>query len=241
MNDTDYLIKVENLTMEFDRPADGPLKVLDGVTIKLIAKDMVALVGQNGCGKTTFLRIIAGELKPTAGKIYFAGNDASGMLPYERARFIGRVFQESYKSLASELTVEETLVLASKRNSHLSLNFPRSNDVLDAISSFSEKAAAFVEPRKKLVTRTLSGGQRQLLAIITAILGQPMALLLDEHQTSLDEEVKTTADELIQSIVYRGKVAVIAATHDLEWVNRVCSKVARFEHGRVNISQLGAE
>ena len=239
MNETNYLIEVEDLTKEFERPTDGPLKVLAGVSLTLSVGDTMALMGPNGCGKTTLLRIISGELVPTAGKIYLAGKDSTNMPAHERARFIGRVHQESYKSLASELTVEETLALATRRNTSLSFGLPSAHDALKTIRSFSEKAAAFVEPRKKLATRTLSGGQRQLLAIITAILGQPRVLLLDEHQASLDEEVKTTADALIQSIVSAGHAAAMAATHNLEWVNRECSKIAFFEHGNVKVRLRG--
>lgn len=233
MNDTDYLIKVENLFKEFDRPTDGPQRVLAGVSLTISSGDTIALMGPNGCGKTTLLRIIAGELPPTSGTVYLAGRDATNSPAHERARFIGRVHQESYKSLASELTVEETLVLATRRNDALSLSFPSARHVLETVHRFSEKAATFVGRREKLATRMLSGGQRQLLAIITAILGQPHVLLLDEHQASLDEELKIIADDLLRGFASSDGRAFVAATHDRRWVEGHVQKVGRFSNGTV--------
>ncbi|HMO03752.1 MAG TPA: ATP-binding cassette domain-containing protein [Kiritimatiellia bacterium] len=217
--------------MEFDQPTGGPLKVLNGVSMAISHGDTVALMGQNGCGKTTLLRIIAGELAPTSGKVYLGGKDASSMPAYKRARFIGRVHQESYKSLASDLTVEETLALAARRNDHLLFGFPKTQDVVETVCRFSERAADFVGPRMRLVSRTLSGGQRQLLAIITSILGQPRVLLLDEHLASLDSQYRNVAAEMLASHVRQQQGAALAVTHDLDWVADVRAISLRFADG----------
>jgi len=118
---------------------------------------------------------------------------------------------------------------------------PSTQHVLESVRSFSEKAAAFVEPRKELVTRTLSGGQRQLLAIITAILGGPSILLLDEHQASLDEELKSISDELTRSFVSGRVAAAIVATHNREWVKRQCNTVFSFNGGTLNVQPTAQE
>ena len=239
MNDTDLLIKIENLDKEFAQATGCPLKVLDKVVLEVFAGDAIAIMGPNGSGKSTLLRVVEGGLAPTSGKIYLAGKDATNKPAYVRARFIGSVHQESYKSLASDLTVEETLALAARRNTVLSLKFPSVKQILNNICGFSEKALAFIDPRLKLATKTLSGGQRQLLATIVAVLGQPRVLLLDEHLASLDEEFKTIANELTRGFVCSGG-AFVAVTHDRQWAEDHVQRIFCYRHGTFSLELLAS-
>lgn len=240
MKDTNYLIEVRNLLKEFDQPAGDTLRVLAGVSLSVSAGDTVALVGPNGCGKTTLLRIIAGELTPTSGKIYLNGNDVTELPTHERARFMGRVQQDSYKSLASDLTVEEILAMAARRKGALSFRLPRIGNVLDTITALSKSAVDFLVPRRKAVARELSGGQRQLLAVIAAVLGEPRVLLLDEHLSSLDDEFKATANEVIHRFVVKNGAAFIAATHDRSWIAASCGSTATLSEGKITVGVASA-
>jgi putative ABC transport system ATP-binding protein len=165
--------------------------------------------------------------------IWLGEKNCTKMPAYKRAYAIGRVHQESYKSLASELTVEETLSLADRRGARLSLRFPRAVNAFDTVRILSAETAAFFLQRKKLITRTLSGGQRQLLALLTAILGRPRVLLLDEHLASLDEQFKTLANELVQGFIVNSDGAFIAATHDKSWVASNTKTVAKLANGEI--------
>jgi putative ABC transport system ATP-binding protein len=238
MNETNYLLKTENLDMKFDRPDGTPLVVLCDVSLSVCAGDMLALMGPNGCGKTTLLRIIAGEITQTSGKVFIADCDAKKISQHKRAKFIGRVHQESYKSLASDLTVEETLALAVRRNAALSLRFPNYANMMEILNGLSEAASEFVASRSKLATRTLSGGQRQLLAIIAATLGKPRVLLLDEHLTALDDYSKEVANELTNQFVTNTNGAFVAITHDCQWAEKHVKNVVRFSNNNFYLEDI---
>jgi putative ABC transport system ATP-binding protein len=235
MKDKNCLIKIQGLSKKFEQPPNGSLQVLVDVSLSIMAGDAIALTGVNGSGKTTLLRILAGDIEPSAGTIWLNEINSTYSPAYKIALIIGRVHQESYKSLASELTVEEVLSIADKRQTRLSLRFPCAKSVFEHLRAFSSEAADFFEQRKKLSTRILSGGQRQLLALATAVLGRPLVLLLDEHMASLDDRFTTLAGEMVRNFIRDSNGAFIAATHDFSWINANTNKVVNLENGQLTV------
>ncbi len=235
MNEIEYLLEVEKISKSFDRPEGGKLMVLKDVSLSINGPTVVALMGPNGSGKTTLIRIIAGEIDPSSGKVRLSGEDVTARAQYLRTRRIGWVHQESHKSLASELTVREIMAIASKRQGHLGIKFPASTEAKETIAAISRGATAFIEDVESVQTRHLSGGQRQLLALIVAVLGNPSLLLLDEHRASLDEKFKNVADEIVLGYVTKSKALAVAATHDEDWVRHSTSKIAYLADGILKI------
>lgn len=204
----------------FDQPSGKPLQVLRGVSFSIAPHQMVALMGPNGCGKTTLLNIIAGDLQADSGTVRLEGRQILELSTNRRAQFIGRVHQDSYKALASELTVGELVAVANRRRHGLSLRLPQARAAISFIETMSQAVAAFVAEREQMTAEHLSGGQRQLLSLVVATLGEPTILLLDEHRASLDEQYKSIADDLLGQFLQMRPSAAIVATHDEEWCGR---------------------
>ncbi len=197
-------------------------------------------MGPNGCGKTTLLNLIAGDLRPDSGSIVLDKQDLLQLPPHRRSRVIGRVHQESYKALAAELTVGEVVAIAHQRTHILSFGLPASRLAINAVARLSAAVEDFLIETKRLTAETLSGGQRQLLALAVAVLGAPKLLLLDEHRASLDEQHKTIADELIQKFLDTHCAAAAVATHDKEWAAVHASRIVQFEDGRLGLPRRPA-
>lgn len=210
------------------------------MSLSVSPHEIVALMGPNGCGKTTLLNIVAGDLAPDSGRIELNGMDLLRLPTYRRCWKIGRVHQESYKALAAELTVGEVLTISSKRGVHLSLGFPNGNDAIALLRHLSVTLAEFLAERSRLMAETLSGGQRQLLALAVAVLGTPQVLLLDEHRASLDEEYTVVADELLRKYILAYPSAAVVATHDHEWTRAQNARIAAFVDGRIDTTRESA-
>ena len=223
MIEIDSYLKVNNICKAFEQPDGSQLLVLDCVSFGLGPGEIMALMGPNGSGKTTLVRLIAGELSPDSGEIWLQGQNITQKPEYQRSTAIGRVYQESYKSLASELTVQEILCIASKRKGRLSFKFARAESVLESVGLYSAEAEQFLRSHLSIPTHLLSGGQNQLLALIVALLGEPSLVLLDEHLASLDQKYRSVADGFLTMYVRTRQCSVIAATHDKEWAEMTAS------------------
>lgn len=162
------LLEVDGLESGYDR-----LTILHGVDLKVEAREIIAVLGPNGAGKSTLMKSIAGHLHSTQGTITFNGEDVTGRPPQEISRLgIGYVPQE--QNVFRELSVLDNLRVVS-------LAFP---DALARIENVFDRFPILAE-RAKQHAATLSGGERQTLAVSCALIADPKVLLLDEPTSGL--------------------------------------------------------
>jgi ABC-type branched-subunit amino acid transport system ATPase component len=177
----------------------GDTEVLHGVSMHLNEGEIVTIIGPNGAGKSTLLKTIMGYLRPTQGKILFRDEDVTGLRPDEKVRKgIGYVPQ--LENVFPSLTVEENLEMGGyiEDKRHL----------VERIEGAYELFPVLRERRDQKV-RTMSGGQRQMLAMARALMTEPSLLLLDEPSAGLSPKVSATVFERIREIHQRGKAIII--------------------------------
>lgn len=209
------MLSVKNIDVAY-----GHARVLHDISLELEAGSMVFIAGRNGAGKTTFLKSIAGFMKPVTGSISFLGKDISGMAP-EKVALMGirYVFQD--KRVFSNLTVRENLELAA---------YP----VKEKMSHAIEKVMSIYPKMEKFLSLragSLSGGQRQILLIGRALVGDPKLLLVDEPTEGL--AAGTINDILNVLAMMKGKVSMIIVEQNLSVVGMLAEKVYIMREGRI--------
>jgi len=200
--------------------AYGHAKVLHNVSLNLQQGEVVFIAGRNGAGKTTLLKSIAGFLRPTDGSIVFDNTDITGLAPEERALDgVRYVFQD--KRVFTNLTVKENLELAA---------YPvkaKMSEVLEQIISLYPKIKQFLGSP----AGSLSGGQRQILLISRALIGEPRLLLIDEPTEGL---AAGTINDILQVLnQMKGRVSTLIVEQNLSVVGMLADRVYIMQEGKI--------
>ena len=197
----------------------GEAPVLEAVSLTVQPGEVLALMGRNGSGKTTLLRLIMGLHRPQAGRVLVDGRDVARLDPAEMAAIVGYVPQNPGAILFAETLAAE---LAFTLRHH-----PRSRqDPAALLARLGLATHAATDPRD------LSGGERQRAALAAILVGDPAVLLLDEPTRGMDGVQKQRLGALVAELAAAGR-SVMLATHDVELVASVATRVALLGGGRI--------
>ena len=220
-------ISVKALTKRFEARNNSKQTVVavNNFNIEIPDGKLVALLGPSGCGKTTFLNLISGLEKPSAGKIFFGNTLVNDLPPEERG--IGMVFQNY--ALYPHLTVRENIM------------FPLENMEGEYKLSKEEISEKVIEAAKLVQIENLldrkpkeiSGGQQQRVAIARALVKRPSVLLLDEPLSNLDAKLRVQTREEIRRIQKETKITTIFVTHDQEEAMAICDYMVVMNDGSI--------
>ncbi|HJZ32795.1 MAG TPA: ABC transporter ATP-binding protein [Hyphomicrobiaceae bacterium] len=223
------LIELTGLTRRY-----GALVAVDNVNMQVAGGETRAIIGPNGAGKTTLFHLITGMVRPTAGRVRFAGEDITGQAAYSICqRGLSRTFQLT--SLFPEMTARENVRLAAQaRNRRRWLPFGGASVFKEAqgagdaalellgLTAVAERAAGL-----------LSHGDQRLLEVAMAMAQQPMVLLLDEPTQGLSVEETAQAVETLARFLERSRVTALLVEHDMEVVFRLAHKITVLHRGAV--------
>lgn len=203
----------------------GEVTAVESVSLKIYKGEMFALVGGSGCGKTTLLRMLAGFIEPSSGKIIIDGQDMTHVPPY--ARPVNMMFQ-SY-ALFPHMSVEKNIGYGIKREKITKQEYQ--DRVYQALEMVQLTHLADRKPHQ------LSGGQRQRVALARALIRRPKVLLLDEPLSALDKKLREQTQFELMSIQYKLGITFIFVTHDQEEAMVLSSRIAVLDKG--NVIQVG--
>lgn len=235
------MLEINRVKKVFLKGTVNERTALDNVSLTLKEGEFVAVIGGNGSGKSTLLNCISGVHFPDSGSIKLDGEDISFLPEYKRSKFIGRVFQDPLKGTAFDMSIEENLAIAwyKGRSRNLKPGLTRKD-----IEVFREKLARLdlgLENRMKDKAGLLSGGQRQALTLLMAIMVRPKLLLLDEHTAALDPSTAKKVLQLTRSFVKEEKIATLMVTHNMKDALEMCSRIVMMHEGRIVLDASGEE
>jgi ABC-type Fe3+/spermidine/putrescine transport system ATPase subunit len=200
----------------------GAFTAVDQISLTVANGEMVSLLGESGCGKTTTLRMIAGFTRPDSGEVRIDGALVNGIPPYKRN--VG-IFFQNY-ALFPHLSTWDNVSFGLKLNKSLSK------------AQVAEKTAAMLELVKlggleKRFPRELSGGQQQRVALARALVTEPNILLLDEPLSNLDAKLRIEMQGEIKRIQRRLGITTIVVTHDQEEAVSLADRLVVMNKGRI--------
>ena len=232
------MLEMINVSKTFNPDTSYAQKAIDNLSLKVDDGEFICLIGANGSGKSTLFSLIAGSIFSDEGKIFIDGKNVTMDEEYERASYIGRLFQDPMLGSAPDLSVYENLMLAAKQGGWLSIPNKKEKEYL------REKLKELdmgLEDRMNTPVRLLSGGQRQALTLIMATINPPKLLLLDEHTAALDPESGKKVIELTEKIVSQNHITCLMITHNMEQALRLGNRTLMLAEGKIIYDVSGEE
>jgi len=208
-------LKITAIEKIYDGGSIDETVAIDRITCSLSRGEFAVLVGGNGAGKSTFLNLISGSVKPTQGAISLDKQSLVEMPEFLRSRFIARVKQNPNDGIVTSMTVAENLALAKFRGCRAGFQKGVKKDQRVEFSELLAPLGLGLEKRLNVQIGLLSGGQKQAIALVMAILAKPKLLLLDEHTAALDQKMSKKILEITEAIVRQSGLTTIMITHNI--------------------------
>ena len=214
------LFEIKDLQKKF-----GSLTVFDGLNETICKGDVVAVIGPSGSGKSTFLRCLNLLEEPTAGKIYFEGEDitAKGFDVNRHRQKVGMVFQQF--NLFNNLTVLENITISLTK-------VKKQSEEESKEKALKLLKRVGLEDKANAYPSQLSGGQKQRIAIVRALAMEPDVLLFDEPTSALDPEMVGEVLQVISDLARDG-ITMVVVTHEMGFARKVGTRVLFMDGGQI--------
>ena len=205
-----------------------PLKAVDGVSFTINKGETLGLVGESGCGKTTVGRSILRLYEPTAGKVFFGGEEVTKKNIVEMRKKMQMVFQDPYSSLDPRMTVEDIIgepLDVHKLYSNKKERREKILELMNYVGLNSEHATRYAHE--------FSGGQRQRIGIARALAVDPQFIVCDEPVSALDVSIQAQVINMFEELQEKLGVAYLFIAHDLLVVHHISDRIAVMYLGKI--------
>ncbi|MAT17129.1 MAG: ABC transporter ATP-binding protein, partial [Leifsonia sp.] len=220
-------LDVRDAVLEYHVPGRPTVRAVDGVSLTVGAGEVVGLVGESGCGKSSLGRAIVGLHRLTSGSVSLDGRELPplGRRARPRAdRVVQMIFQDPYSSLNPRRSIQRQLaeaIVAGGRTSSRELI----DDLLATVDMPASSATRY--------PHQFSGGQRQRIAIARALAVQPRLVVADEPVSALDASTRAQVSQLISTTATAGGAGVLMISHDLSGLRMIADRIAVMYFGRI--------
>ena len=247
------MLELKDIGITFHAGTPDENIALKNINLKINQGDFITIIGSNGAGKSTLYNVISGTLTPSTGQIFLEQQDntsgvKSGMIKkeitsdpeYKRAAYIGRIFQNPLLGTAGKMSLEDNMMICSKKGWHglkISLNKKKREEFREALKVLDMG----LEDRLNDNVELLSGGQRQALTLLMAVLSKPSLLLLDEHTAALDPTNAALIMRLTKKFAEDYKLTVMMITHNMQQALDYGNRLLMMDGGKIIMDISGPE
>ena len=203
--------------------------------------EFVSVVGSNGSGKTSMLNIICGSIPVEAGKILIDGRDITKEKEFKRNRTIGRVYQNPAMGTCPSMTILENMSIADNKGKFYGLGRGINKARIDYYKETLAQLGLGLEDKMDVKVGSLSGGQRQAMALLMSTMTPIEFLILDEHTAALDPKTADLIMELTDKVVKEKQLTTIMVTHNLRYAVEYGNRLIMMHQGHCVMDKKGDE
>src|SRR3990167_10361677 len=227
------MIRLTDLHVTFNRGSAMETKALRGVTLNIKKGDFVCVIGGNGAGKSTLLNALCGDALPERGKISIDDQDVTSLPSWKRASYVARVFQDPMAGTCANLTIEENMALAMSRGEKRGFRLALNKENREVFRAQLSRLKLGLENRLSSPIGLLSGGQRQAVSLIMAVLRPMKIMALDEHTAALDPKTAAFILDLTREIVDENNLTSLMVTHSMQQALDLGNRILMLHEGRI--------
>lgn len=227
------MLELSNICKTFNRGTIDEKVLFSDFNLTINDGEFVGVIGSNGSGKTTMLNIISGDVTEDSGSVLLDGEELRGTKNFKRAKKIGRVFQNPSMGTCPSMTIWENMSIADNKGKTFGLSFGLNRQRKDFYCSQLELLGMGLENRLSTPAGSLSGGQRQALALIMATMIRPDLLLLDEHTAALDPKTAKQVMDITNEIVKEHNITTLMVTHNIKDALHTGNKTLVMSSGKI--------
>lgn len=235
------MLEVKNIRKIYNPGTVQEKCLFDDFSLSIPDGQFVSVVGSNGSGKTSLLNLICGSIQPDGGQILMQRRDIRKDSEHVRARKIGRVYQNPAMGTCAQMTILENLSLADFKGKPAGLHRGTDRRRIDAYREMLRPLGLGLEDMLSTKVGTLSGGQRQALALLMSTMTPISFLILDEHTAALDPKTADIIMELTGRVVREKKLTAIMVTHNLRYAVEYGDRILMMHQGHAVLDKAGEE
>ena len=203
-------------------------------------KQFVSVIGSNGSGKTTLLNMICGTIGIDEGSVLIGGKNVTSLPEHKRQRRIGRVYQNPALGTCPSMTILENMSMADNKGKPFNLLPCVNRKKADEYRAMLAQLGLGLEDKMGVQVGSLSGGQRQAMALLMSTMTPIEFLILDEHTAALDPKTAEIIKQLTDRIVREKQLTTIMVTHNLRYAVEYGDRVLMMHQGRIEMDISGA-
>ena len=229
------MLKIKDMYKVFNANTVNENRVFEGFSLDVEKGEYVSIIGSNGAGKSTLLNLITGNLPVDSGSIMIDGEEVVKKEEYYRCRYIGRVFQNPTVGVAPNMNILENMSLADNKGKPYGMKFAIDKKRINYYKEELKKLNLGLEDKLYNKVNLLSGGQRQALTLIMAVMSNPKILLLDEHTAALDPKTSIKIMDITDKIIDEKKITTLMVTHNIKQAIESGDRLIMMHEGKIVI------
>lgn len=235
------MLELKNITKVYNPGTVQETVLFRDFSLTVADGSFVSVVGSNGSGKTSMLNIVCGSIPVEGGKIFMDGKDITKMREFRRYERMGRVYQNPAMGTCPSMTILENLAMADNKGKRYGLGRGINKRRTDAYRAMLEELGLGLEDKLGVTVGSLSGGQRQTLALLMATMNPIDFLILDEHTAALDPKTAEIVMELTARVVREKHLTTLMVTHNLRHAVEYGDCMIMMHQGHIVLDRKGAE